>query len=569
MTREVEGEPRAAGTGRAVLWKSRALAIAASSIGVSVLAVWYVLWLFFPSFNTSHTPLEGVRHGPSELPVTPGLARRVVVVFIDGISFEVARSLEELMPLRREGVFRPLRVPYPSYTDPAITSLVTGLDPADSGMRLNGRLAGVVGMDTVTAAAADAKVPVRVRSRGWEGFDEHLRARGGDIKRSEFLPAAEILAATLRGPPSLEPMDGKSPAREVSFVYVVEADKAGHVYGAASREFAEAARFAASVVASYARTLDLEHDAIVVVSDHGHLPKGGHGGEEPEVRTAVFLAAGSFVRKGVELGERPLRDVASTLSILAGLRAPSSGLGRPMLDALTLDDEQRSFVLKAPFDQAARMLCALHASPRCSAIEPLTRRLRDADPEAWPAAEALLDDLTRERHEAIAAATRRAAERRIFVLAAALALVLAAFCVKRRRAALDVARLLPLITLHAAVYAAVLALLGYRASLSSLTTQLGFYKDAFIASVAAVALTILAARARRAGPLFPFAVIVGTIPPLALLAAWVGLDPKVVPPPTAGVLLLIGSPAILSACLLAALWSALPPQRAAAPREPD
>ena len=124
-----------------------------------------------------------------------------------------------------------------------------------------------------------------------------------------------------------------------------------------------------------------------------------------------------------------------------------------------------------------------------------------------------------------------------------------------------IARLLPLIAFHAGVYAAVLGLLGYRASLSSLNGQLGFYRDAFIASTAAIALTLLAARARRAGPLFPFAAIVATLLPIALLAAWVGLDPKVVPPPTAGVLLLIGSPLILSACLVAALWSALPPPR--------
>jgi hypothetical protein len=370
-----------------------------------------------------------------------------------------------------------------------------------------------------------------------------------------------VIAAALRGRSSLDPIDGKSPEREVAFIYVGEADKAGHYFGAASPEFAKATRFAAGVVASYARTLDLDHDAIVVVSDHGHMPKGGHGGEEPEVRTAVFLAAGSFVRKGVELGERPLRDVASTLSILAGLRAPSSGLGRPMLDALTLDDEQRSFVLKAPFDQTARMLCKLRVSPRCAEVDPLVKRLLNADPEAWPAAEALLDDLTRERDAAIASAARRDATRRIFVLAAALAIALAAFGVKRSRVALEVARLLPLIAIHAATYAAVLYLLGYRASLSTLTTQLGFYKDAFIASVVAITVTFLAARARRAGALFPFATIVGTIAPLTLLAAWVGLDPRVVPPPTAGVLLLIGSPAILSACLLGALFSAIPPRR--------
>ena len=43
---------------------------------------------------------------------------------------------------------------------------------------------------------------------------------------------------------------------------------------------------------------ELGHWTIVVVTDHGHLDRGGHGGREPEVATAWAAAAGPGIRPG-------------------------------------------------------------------------------------------------------------------------------------------------------------------------------------------------------------------------------------------------------------------------------
>lgn len=533
------------------------MAIRAAAALATLVTIWYVLWLYLPSFNTTRSPLDGVGHAPSARRPTPGLARRLVVLIVDGVSYSVVRSLDELLPLRRAGVLRPLVVEFPSYTDPAITSFVTGLDPVDSGMRLNGKTTGAVGLDAVTIAAADAGVPVKVRSRGWEEFEHLIRARGADVSHSQVRFQAELTAAGVKGWPALAPIDGASPARELVVAYVVDADKAAHHHGMASPEFSDASHLAASLVARYASTLDLEQDALVVVSDHGHLVKGGHGGAEPEILRSFFLAAGPFVRRGVELGERPLRDVASTLSVLAGLRVPSSNLGRPMLDAMTLDDEQRSFVLAAPFEAASRLLCALAPSPRCSRIEPLVDRLQKADPTAWIEAESLLDGMIHERRVATATSWERRARLRLglglaFVVAAAAALFL-----RRRHAAREALKLLALPALHATLYGAGLFVLGYTASFSSLKTQPMFYRDAAYASVVAIVITLLVARAWRAGTLAPWVILGATFTPIALLAAWVGCDPRDVPPPTEGILLLEIAPMVLSAGLLAVFTQAL------------
>ena len=46
------------------------------------------------------------------------------------------------------------------------------------------------------------------------------------------------------------------------------------------------------------RSYQRENWTIVVVTDHGHLDGGGHGGREPEVTTAWAAAAGPGIRPG-------------------------------------------------------------------------------------------------------------------------------------------------------------------------------------------------------------------------------------------------------------------------------
>src|SRR6185295_14757877 len=117
------------------------------------------------------------------------------------------------------------------------------------------------------------------------------------------------------------------------------------------------------------------------------------------------------------------RDVAPTLSVVAGLRVPSSNLGRPMLDLLSLGDPATSVLLAAPFDQAAHFLCRLSPSDRCAEVDPLLLRLERADPAAWEEAEALHDALTKARDEALLTRAEQARRRRFSTAVGVLAIL--------------------------------------------------------------------------------------------------------------------------------------------------
>ena len=546
------------------------VAIALASGLVAAATVAHSLGLYLPAFNTPHTALEGVPHPKTALLPTPGLTRRLAVVIVDGLDFEAARAVPAFAPLRRAGVLRPLRAAFPTYTSPALIAMVTGLSPRESGIRINGSLDhGPRGTDRVTTEAGLAGVAVELWSREWKPFAELLEPpAGASIRAGRVGFLASVVAARAPLAERLPPLDGRSPSRALTFVYIGEIDEIAHWRGTRSPEYRDAVALAGNLVDRYAATLDFDQDTLIVLSDHGHRPEGGHGGMEAEAQSAFLLARGPLLRQGVEIDERPLRDVASTLSVLAGVPVPTSNLGRPMLDLLALGDRERSLLLAAPFDQTSRLQCGLAGASeaeRCAAIDPLVTRLRQADPTAWPEAEALHDALTDVRDRSVATAGDEAARRRLAITAATIALVAAALGLAARRRKIGAAGLadpaswaLPVI--HLGAYAGVLAAFDYRITFSTMKPTPSFMFDATFASIAGITAVALAARGLRAGPRAPWILLAALTIPGALLAALVGWEPTRLPPPIAGILVFELAPAIISGACAAVVIAALRPR---------
>jgi hypothetical protein len=548
--------------------RSRSIyAIIFASVLVAAATIGHSLGLYLPAFNTQHTALEGVPHPKTEVPDAPGLTRRLAVMMVDGLDFEVARELPAFAPLRRAGVFRPLRAAFPTYTSPALVSMVTGLSPRESGIRLNGSLDhGPQGTDRVTTEAGLAGVAVELWSREWKPFAELLAPpasasiRGG---RVDFL--ASVITARLPRAEPLPPLDGRSPARALTFVYIGEVDEIAHHHGTRSPEYREAVDLAGALVDRYAATLDFDQDTLIVLSDHGHRPEGGHGGIEPEAQRAFLLARGPLLRQGVTIDERPLRDVASTLSVLAGVPVPTSNLGRPMLDLLALGDREASLLLAAPFDQTSRLLCRIAPTTeadRCSAAPPLVDRLRKADPTAWVEADALHDALTDARNRAVAAEGDDAAHRRLGIAAAVIALGAGAAWLVARRRKIGAAGLVDpaswaLPVVHLGAYASVLWAFDYRLTFSTMKPGPSFMIEAGAAALAGIVAVAIAARVLRPAARAPWILLLVLTLPGAILAAFVGWDPTRLPPPLAGILVFELAPAVVGAAFAAVAVAAL------------
>ena len=235
-------------------------------------------------------------------------AARMVVLLVDGLRYDVASRLPALQRLAENGVTGRLEAEFPTFTYAAVATIATGVPPRYHGVRVN--LPGPTpALDSLAARADAAGVRVRVRS--------------------DFEPFTRLLLLP-EGAASIDDLD--DPFEGLTFVYAGEVDRVGHLYGAASTAYLEASSRAARYAEQLASRLDLTRDAIVVLSDHGHLERGGHGGEEPNARAAFFLAAGGpFARS--ETIALSMSDVAPTLAVALGVDQPRHALGRPVLDA--------------------------------------------------------------------------------------------------------------------------------------------------------------------------------------------------------------------------------------------
>jgi len=94
-----------------------------------------------------------------------------------------------------------------------------------------------------------------------------------------------------------------------------------------------------------------------VISDHGQIERGGHGGEEPIVLVEPFVLAGAGVRAG-QYPDIQQVDIAPTVAVLLGTNLPASSQGRPLVEMLVLSEAQKDAIREALSRQQALLLDA-------------------------------------------------------------------------------------------------------------------------------------------------------------------------------------------------------------------
>jgi predicted AlkP superfamily pyrophosphatase or phosphodiesterase len=266
------------------------------------------------------------------LPSAPTL-RHVLVIGVDGVRFGLLGA--ELTPViwafGRSGFLTPVMIDEstPTWSGPCWATLVTGCGVGEHGITGNDltghRLAGHPDFVTV---ATRAGLRTLLAVNGWRPLA--LAQDGGPqfaaAGRREFVPAAGPgLAAWDAADEAVTARAARILAGEgprLSFGYLGAADVVAHALGAgaAYREAARAADQRAGRLLGALRARPgyaQEGWTVLVVTDHGHLDQGGHGGREPEVVTAWAAAAGPGVTPG---GPPPLtRQTQVAPFVLAAL----------------------------------------------------------------------------------------------------------------------------------------------------------------------------------------------------------------------------------------------------------
>ena len=239
-------------------------------------------------------------------------ARHLLIIGVDGARWEILAEdgvAETVRGLADQGHWHRMTMEVPTISGPGWSSILTGSTHAEHGVRDNTMvgsrlwsrpdvLSKAFYRDQSTRTFAAAGWPVLVDPNGL-GPVIHPRVEqqyaglhtvivlDGEAHGYERIDAeiTDIAAAKLRGT-----------AFDVGFVYFCDADDAGHTYGliegeqyrdALRRIDAHVARLVDTVTARAER--EGEDWLVVVVTDHGHLDAGGHGGDHPRERESWVL----------------------------------------------------------------------------------------------------------------------------------------------------------------------------------------------------------------------------------------------------------------------------------------
>jgi hypothetical protein len=335
----------------------------------------------------THQSFLPVTTPPGTPPTVTPLTRKVTIIFVDGLGYQASLELPTLQSHRDAAVWRRLRVQFPSYTYPGIVAYATGVPPRYSGLRLNStehlsHLTQHARLPTLLQEAARAKLAVRIDNGDWPEFSDLL-----DFSKQ----AARV---------SLEQLLRPTQSPGLDWIYFGEVDAAGHKHGGDSEEYRAAAQDADALIAKVLAVADLKKDTVVVISDHGHLRQGGHGGHEPEVLSAMLFAIGAGIKPIADAPERSYLDVTPTVAALLGTLIPASSMGRTMLDALDVSPNKACELLASNLQQRLGLEEALTPGANTAASAQLLSRLQQGDTTTLAPAELLLDSLTTRRDAA-------------------------------------------------------------------------------------------------------------------------------------------------------------------------
>lgn len=309
--------------------------------------------------------MDSVYHYRSPLqhnPPAPGVAlggpltRRVVVVLIDALRLDTSLDpavMPTLDGLRARGASAVMHSRPPSFSEPGYTTILTGAWPdLNDGPALNLDYADIPTFTQDDIFSAAHRAGLQTALSGYYWFEKLVPQ---DAVAAAFYTPGEDAAADRQVVDAALPWLAQD--YDLVLIHLDQVDYAGHHQGGPrDPRWDEAAARTDTLLGEILVPLDLEQDTVLVISDHGQIDRGGHGGPEPVTLLEPFVLAGAAVRPGA-YPDLQMTDVAPTLAVLLGTNLPASGQGRPLTEMLSLPPGRAEAVqaaLSAQQDALAR-----------------------------------------------------------------------------------------------------------------------------------------------------------------------------------------------------------------------
>ncbi len=284
--------------------------------------------------------------------------RRLVLVLVDALRLDTSLD-PQVMPyldeLRQLGASAAMHSRPPSYSQPGYATLLVGAWPdLHDAPVMNVEYAEIPAFSQDNLFSAAQRAGLQTAIAGYDWFEKLVPQQavsaayytsGDDQKADEAVVQAALSWLETDAYPFI-------------FIHLDQVDYAGHHEGGPrDPRWNQAARRVDDLIRQIGSRLDFVQDTLLVVSDHGQIDGGGHGGDEAVVLTEPFVLAGAGVLPG-KYADVQMVDVAPTVAALLGVNLPAASQGRALTEMLDLTVEQLEVLEALTAAQQARLLAA-------------------------------------------------------------------------------------------------------------------------------------------------------------------------------------------------------------------
>jgi len=339
--------------------KRKTLRLILGSLACLLLAFAAIAWAtsLMESLYAYRSPLRDFPPAPGAA-LGEALTRRVVFVLVDALREDTSRDAQ-VMPflnqLREQGAWALMHSRPPSYSEPGYGVLLTGAWPELSdgpAMNLPYEAIPQFTQDNLFSAAHRAGLKSAISAYYW--FEKLIPQE--TVQASFYTPGEDQIA-------DRQVVDAALPwLRDGDYhlvlIHLDQVDYAGHHEGGPrDPRWDQAASRVDDLLGEIAAELDFSQDTLLVVSDHGQIDQGGHGGHEAVTLLEPFVLAGAGVRPGF-YGDIYMVDVAPTVAALLGTNLPGTSQGAAQIQMLNYPAEGLELLVDETQAQQARLLLA-------------------------------------------------------------------------------------------------------------------------------------------------------------------------------------------------------------------
>lgn len=281
------------------------------------------------------SPLKDKPPKPAAVSFEPA-TRRLVFVLIDGLRLDTSLNgdvMPRLNKLRQQGASAAMHSRAPSFSEPGYSTLLTGAWPyLNDGPALNKDYEDIptFTQDNLFSAVSRSGKKTAISAYYW--FEKLVPQAA--VNARFYTPGDDRAADREVVDAAIKML--ADPSTALVLIHLDQVDYAGHHEGGPRDiQWNEAAARADGLLAEILAQLDLQKDTLLVVSDHGHIDQGGHGGPDPAALVEPFVLAGAGVKPGT-YGDVNMVDVSPTAAVLLGAGLPASTQGRVLSEMLAL-----------------------------------------------------------------------------------------------------------------------------------------------------------------------------------------------------------------------------------------